>query len=161
MSSLNKIILVGRLASDPDIKATTSGDTLGRFTLIVERPRREDSVSTSSDYINCVAWRDLAGKLSTVSKDSLVLADGRIVTRSFEDDNGQRKYVTEVEVRDWHVLSGSAHSGQNQEASFSLETKASYGVEEDDFDFSKASPNGPLEQEPEFGKQEVEEDIPF
>lgn len=160
MSSLNKIILVGRLASDPDIKATTSGDSLSKFTLIVERPQREDGAAAGVDYINCVAWRDLADKMSSVMQDNMVLVEGRILTRSYETDEGQRKYTTEVEVREWRALGGETATAEG--AAFSLEPKSNKTVSEEDFDFSDASPSGPLDQEPDFGSKDMEEeDIPF
>jgi single-strand DNA-binding protein len=93
MASFNRIILVGRLTNDPETRFAVEGTPLTKFTLSVKRYPG----SKEDDLINIVAW----GKLAEISnqylkKSQSVLVEGRINIRSFEDQTGQRKWVTEV-----------------------------------------------------------------
>ena len=98
MASFNKIQLTGKLTDAPDVKATTSGHSLAKFTLIV--PRVESLPSTRFDYIRVTAWRDNADKAANFQKDDIVYVEGRILTDSYEDQStGQRKWTTEVDAR--------------------------------------------------------------
>ncbi len=98
MASFNKIQLTGKLSDAPDVKATTSGHSLAKFTLIV--PRVESLPSTRFDYIRVTAWRDNADKAANFQKDDIIYVEGRILTDSYEDQStGQRKYTTEVDAR--------------------------------------------------------------
>lgn len=109
MSSLNKIILVGELRSEPDIKATNSGDSVCNFVLTVQRPVRVENANPGSDDIKVVAWREKAELMKTISEGQMILVEGRINTRSYDNNEGQRVYVTEVEARDIRAL-GSQQS---------------------------------------------------
>ena len=98
MASFNKIQLTGKLTDAPDVKATTAGHSLAKFTLIV--PRVESLPSTRFDYIRVTAWRDNADKAANFQKDDIVYVEGRILTDSYEDQStGQRKWTTEVDAR--------------------------------------------------------------
>ena len=98
MASFNKIQITGKLSDAPDVKATTSGHSLAKFTLIV--PRVESLPSTRFDYIRVTAWRDNADKAANFQKDDIVYVEGRILTDSYEDQSsGQRKWTTEVDAR--------------------------------------------------------------
>lgn len=107
MSSLNKIILIGELRSEPDIKATNSGDAVCNFVLGVQRPARVENANPGSDDIKVVAWREKAELMKHVVEGQTVLVEGRIHTRSYDNNEGQRVYVTEVEARDIRPM-GSA-----------------------------------------------------
>jgi len=97
MASFNKIQLTGKLNEAPDVKATTSGHSLAKFTLVVPRV---DSQANSFDYIRVTAWRDNADKAAAFSNDDIVYVEGRIVTDSYEDQStGQRKWTTEVDAK--------------------------------------------------------------
>jgi len=104
MSSLNKIILIGNVLSTPDIKATNSGDSVCNFVLSVGRPSRVENANPGTDNIKIVAWRDKADLMRNVSQGQSVLVEGRIHTRSYDNDEGQRVYVTEVEAREIRQL---------------------------------------------------------
>ena len=98
MASYNKIQITGKLTDTPDVKATTSGHSLSKFTLIV--PRIDALPNQRFDYIRVTAWRDNADKTSTYKKDDIVYVEGRIITDSYEDaSSGQRKWTTEVDAR--------------------------------------------------------------
>lgn len=159
MASHNRIIIVGHTQSDPDSRVTNSGDSFARFQLAVDRPSR-DGMGGLKDYIQVVAWRQLAQDLSFKAGD-LVLVEGRIQTRSYEDQEGKRKYVTEVEARDVKTFdSYNSPISVSQESSFNspIESNPETFVSNDAFDFSDSQGNMPKnEQEVEL----QEEDIPF
>ena len=98
MASYNKIQLTGKLADAPEVKVTTSGHAISKFTLIV--PRIESLPNQRMDYIRITAWRDNADKTATYQKNDILFVEGRILTDSYEDSStGQRKWTTEVEAK--------------------------------------------------------------
>ena len=98
MASYNKIQLVGTIDKAPDIKVTTNGHSLSKFTLIV--PRLESLPNERFDNIPVTAWRENADKTAEFKSGDIIYIDGRILTNSFEDEQtGQRKWTTEVDAR--------------------------------------------------------------
>lgn len=105
MANLNRIILVGRLTADPEGRSTADGTAVTKFRLAVDRPvsgvKREDN----TDFIDVVTWQRLAEVcVQYLKKGRLVLVEGRIQNRSFEDQTGQRRWVTEVVARNMTML---------------------------------------------------------
>lgn len=93
---LNRVILIGRLTKDPDLRYTTSGTAVATFTLAVDRPRRADS-EKETDFIPVVAWGKTAENCANyIGKGSLAAVDGRIQVRTYEAKDGGRRWVTEV-----------------------------------------------------------------
>lgn len=91
---INNVVLTGRLTKDIELRRTTSGKTCTSFTLAVNRNKQE------TDFINCVAWNQEAESLEKYTKKgSLIGIEGRIQTRSYDDINGKKVYITEVLVR--------------------------------------------------------------
>lgn len=104
MANLNRIILVGRLTSDPEARFTVDGTPMTKFRLAVDRFQRE-GMPPSADFIDIVAWRRLAEICGQyLKKGQLVLVEGRIQVRSFNDESGQRKWATEVVARNMQML---------------------------------------------------------
>jgi len=94
---LNRVVLVGRLTKDPDLRYTSSGIAVANFTVAVNRPFSNQQGDREADFINCVVWRKPAENLANyMNKGSLVGVDGRIQTRSFDGQDGKRVYITEV-----------------------------------------------------------------
>ena len=94
---MNKVILLGRLARDPDGDTTQSGKRKVRMTIAVDRPKAKDG-SRKADFINLVAWERTAEFAEQyLSKGQRVLIEGRIQTNSYEKD-GEKKYTTDVNV---------------------------------------------------------------
>lgn len=92
---LNRALLVGRLTRDPELRRTGSGKAVTSFNLAVERNFKSDD--QEADFINCVCWGKIAENTERYcSKGSLVSVDGRIQTRNYENNQGQKVYVTEV-----------------------------------------------------------------
>lgn len=95
--SLNRVVLVGRLTKDPDLKFTPNGIAVATFTLAVNRTFTNQQGEREADFINCVIWRKPAENVANyLSKGSLAGVDGRIQTRNFEGQDGKRVYITEV-----------------------------------------------------------------
>jgi single-strand DNA-binding protein len=167
VASLNRIILLGTVDTDPDVKATTSGDTVANFTLKVNRPRRADGLESKPDIIKIVAWRQLADTSGTLSVGQSILVEGRIHTRNYEDQSGNRRYVTEVEakeIRDLGSTESSSYAAPSVEAVQIKKSQSEPVVEPMDqtitpFQFDDVK-NQEIKMPPSFGK-EVEEDIPF
>ncbi|MBT2601264.1 MULTISPECIES: single-stranded DNA-binding protein [unclassified Oceanobacillus] len=93
---LNRVVLVGRLVKDPDLRYTPNGVAVANFTIAVNRPFKNDG-EQQADFINAVIWRKPAENLANyMSKGSMIGIDGRIQTRNFEGQDGKTVYVTEV-----------------------------------------------------------------
>ncbi len=93
---MNRVILVGRITKDPEMKSTQSNIPVVSFTLAVNRQFTDQSGEKQADFIQCVVWRKQAENLARfVKKGALLGIEGRIQTRTYEAENGTR-YVTEV-----------------------------------------------------------------
>lgn len=94
---INRVVLVGRLTKDPELKYTQSGIAITRFTLAVNRPFSNAQGEREADFINCIAWRKQAENTANfLRKGSLTGVDGRIQTSNFEGQDGKRVFMTEV-----------------------------------------------------------------
>ena len=93
---INRVVLVGRLTRDPELRKTQSGTSVCSFTMAVGR-RVSTQGQPDADFINCVAWNKTADLMTQyLHKGSLIGLEGRIQTRSYDNQQGQRVYVTEV-----------------------------------------------------------------
>ena len=94
---MNKVVLVGRLTKDPELRYTQSNIAAATFTLAVNRNYKNANGGYDADFIPVVVWRGLAEMLSKrLKKGSRVCISGRIQTRSYDGNDGQKRYVTEV-----------------------------------------------------------------
>ena len=97
MSPLNRVILIGNLTRDPEIRYTPNGIPVASFTLAVNRPFLDRERERKADFIPVVTWRKQAERCSEyLMRGSQVAVDGRIQVRSYEDRDGMRRVVTEV-----------------------------------------------------------------
>lgn len=122
---INRVILIGRLTKDPELKYTSSGAAVGSFNLAVNRQFTNANGDREADFINCVIWRKSAENFANFTrKGSLVGIDGRLQTRNYENQQGQRVYVTEVVVDNFSLLEkrASDNSNANQTQSGSNKT---------------------------------------
>lgn len=98
-------MLVGRLTKDIDLRYTANGTAVGSLTLAVNRNFTNQSGNREADFVNCVVWRKSAETLANYAhKGSLIGVTGRIQTRNYENQQGQRVYVTEVVVDEFQLL---------------------------------------------------------
>ncbi len=94
---INKAVLVGRLVRDPEYRTTPSGVQVATFTLAVNRTFTNQQGEREADYINCVVFRKTAENVNQyLSKGKLAGVDGRLQSRSYENNEGQKVFVTEV-----------------------------------------------------------------
>lgn len=94
---LNRVILIGRLTRDPELRYTPSGVAVTQFTLAVDRPFSNQQGQREADFINIVTWRQLAETCANyLRKGRLTAVEGRIQVRNYENNEGKRVYVTEV-----------------------------------------------------------------
>ncbi|MEK4427579.1 single-stranded DNA-binding protein [Solibacillus sp. FSL K6-1523] len=94
---INRVVLVGRLTKDPELRYTPSGIPMARFTIAVNRTFSSQSGEKEADFIGCIAWRKQAENLANfMRKGSLIGVEGRIQTGSFEGQDGKRVYTTDV-----------------------------------------------------------------
>ena len=94
---LNRVVLVGRLTKDPEFRTTQSGVDVATFTLAVNRNFKSKNGEQQADFINCVVFRKQAENVNNyLNKGSLAGVDGRLQSRSYENKEGQRVFVTEV-----------------------------------------------------------------
>lgn len=113
---MNNVSLIGRLTKDVEIKNTAKGDSVGSFTLAVNRSFTNQSGEREADFINCVIWKKPAEALAKYTqKGSQVGIEGRIQTRNYENQQGTRVYVTEIIVSQVTFI-GSNNSGQNEQS---------------------------------------------
>lgn len=93
---INRVILMGRIANELERKQTTNGTSVVQFSLAVERPQQKDK-EKQTDFINCVAWRTTAEFICKwFGKGRMIAIEGALRTRTYEDKNGTKHYVTEV-----------------------------------------------------------------
>ncbi len=122
--SVNKVILVGRLGQDPEIKYTASGQALARFSLATDesyKDRNSGEQQRRTEWHNIVAWRRLAEICGEyLTKGKLVYIEGRLRTRKWEDREGNKRSTTEIEAREMQMLSPRGE-GDRGAASASIE----------------------------------------
>lgn len=102
---INNVVLVGRLTREVDLRYTQSGVAVANFTVAVDRSFRDANGERQTDFITCVMWRKAAENFAKYTrKGSLVGLEGSIQTRNYENQQGQRVYVTEVLVNNFTFL---------------------------------------------------------
>lgn len=118
---INKVILVGRITKDPELRFLQSGVGTVSFTIACDRQYVSQNGERGADFINCVAWRQTAEFMSRyIKKGYMMSVEGRIQTRTYQDQQGQTKYVTEVvaesvsnlQPRDPNQVQGSYQNNQ-------------------------------------------------
>ena len=102
---INNVVVVGRLTRAVDLRYTSNGTAYASFTLATDRDFKNQNGEKETDFINCVMWRKPAENLANYTKKgSLIGVEGRIQTRNYDNQQGQRVYVTEVLAERFHFL---------------------------------------------------------
>ncbi|MCD7520984.1 single-stranded DNA-binding protein [Listeria monocytogenes] len=128
---MNRVVLVGRLTKDPDLRYTPAGAAVETFTLAVNRPFKNGQGEQEADFIQCVVWRKPAENVANfLKKGSLTGVDGRVQTRNYEGNDGKRVYVTEIVAESvqflepkQNAIEGSTPNNNQNEASYSNNNK--------------------------------------
>lgn len=111
---MNRVVLVGRLTKDPELRYTPNGVPVATFTLAVNRTFANQQGEREADFINCVVWRRAAENVANfLKKGSLAGVDGRVQTRNYEGQDGKRVYVTEVVAESVQFLEPKGASAGN------------------------------------------------
>ena len=113
---INNLTLIGRLTKDVELKYTPANQAVAQFTLAVNRTFKNANGERESDFINCVIWRKSAENFANFAKKgALIGITGRIQTRNYENQQGQRVYITEVIAENFQMLeSRNQQQGQQQ-----------------------------------------------
>jgi single-strand DNA-binding protein len=127
---INNVVLVGRLTKDPDLRYTSSSSAVATFTLAVNRNFTNADGNREADFINCVIWRKPAETIANYAKKGTLLGvTGRIQTRNYENQQGNRIYVTEVVCETFQLLESRRsddNSQQNQNTGVSNSSEGNY-----------------------------------
>lgn len=166
--NFNKVILGGRLTADPELRSTQNGVMFTSFSVAVNRRYSGANNEQQTDFINCIAWRQQAEFLSKYfRKGSSICVVGSIQTRSWTDQNGQKRYATDVAVDEIQFVDSKgdnpAAGGRQGGASYGASaygnapaaapyTPASYGG---------SSYAGAADNAPRFEEMSNEDDLPF
>jgi single-strand DNA-binding protein len=150
--NLNKVVLAGRITADPELKQTASGISVLSFTIAVNRSyvsKNSEQGERQADFINVVAWRQTAEFISKYfRKGSAICVTGSIQTRSWQDQQGQRRYATEVVADEAAFVESRGESGNNQPY-----TTDAYG--------STPSYSSNVGSAPNFEDHNTDDDLPF
>ena len=113
---INNLTLIGHLTKDVELKYTPANQAVAQFTLAVNRTFKNANGERESDFINCVIWRKSAENFANFAKKgALIGITGRIQTRNYENQQGQRVYITEVIAENFQMLeSRNQQQGQQQ-----------------------------------------------
>jgi len=110
---MNRVVLVGRLTRDPELRTTSSGISQTRFTLAVNRRTANQDGTREADFINCVAWRGTAEAIAKyLTKGRELAVEGRIQTGSYDAQDGTKRYTTDVVVDNFTFI-GSGNGTAN------------------------------------------------
>ncbi|EDN7375757.1 single-stranded DNA-binding protein [Listeria monocytogenes] len=159
---MNRVMLVGRLTKDPDLRYTPAGVAVATFTLAVNRTFTNQQGEREADFINCVVWRKPAENVANfLKKGSMAGVDGRVQTRNYEGNDGKRVYVTEIVAESVQFLEpkqnaveGSTPNNNQNEANYSNNNKnGSYRADTSQKSDSFASEGKPIDINPD--------DLPF
>ena len=113
---MNRVVLVGRLTRNPDLRYTPNGVAVANFTIAVNRPFKNQQGENEADFINCVIWRKQAENLANYTKKgSQIGVDGRIQTRSYEGQDGKRVFVTEILAESVQFLESKGQQDKHQQ----------------------------------------------
>ncbi len=149
--NLNKVVLAGRLTADPELKQTTSGFSVVSVNLAVNRRRArgsEQGAEQQTDFITIVAWRQTAEFISKYfRKGSAICVTGSIQTRTWTDQQGQKRYSTEVVVDDAMFVDSRSEGGEGAYAADSYSASPAYS--------SNAA------TAPSFEEHNTDDDLPF
>ncbi|MBR2293944.1 MAG: single-stranded DNA-binding protein [Clostridia bacterium] len=151
--NLNKVVLAGRITADPELKQTPSGVSVLRFTLAVNRrySKNSEQGEQQTDFITMVAWRQTAEFISKYfRKGSAICVTGSIQTRSWQDQQGQKRYATDVVVDEAMFVDSRNESGAAQGASY---VPDAYNATPSYSSNAAATPN--------FEELNTDDDLPF
>ena len=136
---INNVVLIGRLTRDVELRYTPQNQAVGQFTLAVNRNFKNQNGEYDADFINCVIWGKLGENFANwTKKGNLVGITGRVQTRNYENQQGQRVYVTEVVAESFQLLEkrdNSANQNSMAEQMPPSFARDPMDIKDDDFPF--------------------------
>ncbi|MGE7623385.1 single-stranded DNA-binding protein [Viridibacillus sp. NPDC096237] len=145
---INRVVLVGRLTKDPELRYTPSGAAVARFTLAVNRTFANQQGEKQADFINCIVWRKQAENTANfLKKGSLAGVEGRIQTGSYEGQDGKRVYTTEVVADSVQFLEPRGASGERPQGQQQYGGQPSYGGDQS---YGQAPQQNSYQQQPSY-----------
>lgn len=133
---MNKVILIGRLTRDPELRYTSSNIPTATFSIAVDRPFTSQSGEREADFINIVVWRKQAENCKNyLNKGSQVAVEGRIQTRNYDGQDGKKVYVTEVVADNVQFLGTRSNNGGS-----SYEAQPAFNDNATPYDFASSEP---------------------
>lgn len=154
---INRVVLVGRLTKDPEMRVSQNNIAVTTFTLAVNRPFTSKNGNNEADFISCITFRKQAENVSQyLSKGSLAGIDGRLQTRNYENKEGQRVYVTEVVCESVQFLEPKKNNQNNNNQGNHNKNQQSKPVTASDNQNKENNPfsNNPIQDIPD-------DDLPF
>ena len=125
---INRTVLVGRITRDPELRYTANGAAVANFTVAVNRTFKNAQGEREADFISCIIWRKAAENFANlIHKGTLVGIDGRIQTSSYENQQGQRVYRTDVNVDNFSKLERDNDSGDTSHDNSNQSNQSQYG----------------------------------
>ena len=164
---INKVILMGRLTRDPEVRHTSTGKAVCSFSIAIDNGYGENR---QTDFINCVAWQNQAEFLGRYfTKGMMVIVAGRISTRTWEGQDGKKNYVTEVIANE--VNFGESKKSREENSGYSgvynnapqQQAYSSYGAEQQSNNYTAPAQQMPggLEEDEFTPLSEIDDDLPF
>ena len=139
---INNVVLVGRMTRDAELRYTGNNTAVATFTLAVNRNFKNQNGEREADFINCVMWRQQAENIANwAKKGTLIGITGRIQTRNYENQQGQRVYVTEVVAETFQVMESKDQQGGQSQGGYQSGGQSAFGdsqpmgISEDDLPF--------------------------
>lgn len=165
---LNSVSLTGRLTKDPEIKFTQNNKAVCNFTLAVNRTFTDQNGERSADFINCVTFNNKAENMGKfLRKGSLIGVSGRLQTRSYDNNEGQRIFVTEVVSNDIIFLD-TKNNDQQQNNQYQQNQQANNQYQQQNNQYQQQrqqpQPNQQYGQQNQYGNNSVDindDDLPF
>ncbi len=172
---LNRVILMGRLVSDPELKTTASGISVTSFRIAVDRNYVKQGEERKADFIDIVCWRQQAEFVCRYfGKGAMIAVDGQLQSRTYQAKDGTNRYVTEVvaenvsftgERRDNSGFGGQSYGGQKSYGSQSYGSQQPYGAApQQSYQQQPAQPAQPSYQSgsnADFQEMPLDDDLPF
>lgn len=146
--NFNKVILGGRLTADPELRQTPQGIAVTSFSIAVNRPYSKNAEQQQADFINCVAWRSTAEFITRFfRKGSSICVTGALQNRSWTDQQGQKRYATDVVVSEANFVDSRNESGFTPAPAADAYSAPAYSSTE--------------EEAPKFEELSSDDDLPF
>lgn len=150
--AFNKVILVGNMVADPELKQTPGGVSVATFRIAVQRRFAKPDDAQQADFINIVAWRQTAEFVNRYfAKGSSILVCGALQSRDYTDQNGQKRYITEVVADEVSFVGKKSDNPRANDGVY-------YGAEPPQQGFGQSKP---VQPETNFEEVGGEDDLPF